>query len=235
MKISRTGLLCLVVLGTSILVHAQARRMPRPRRQTSKPAPPQQAPAQQPPAAPPAQQPSNRRTAAATTASARVPACEAAAGAAQRAVTCACPAKPVGTSEFTGWLPIGTNCTDKGHAADFTDLSKLQLAGKIEGLARRRNRHRRRTAQQPPHLLLLYQAERHHHRAQRSGGLQPELFQGRPTHHQRQAVRLQDLLRIPHLALPGGRPPFSPEDAVAGAVRHDENGLRRAHQVGHSG
>jgi len=32
---------------------------------------------------------------------------------------------------ITGWLPIGTNFTDKGHAADFTDLSKLQLAGKM--------------------------------------------------------------------------------------------------------
>jgi len=34
---------------------------------------------------------------------------------------------------LTGWLPIGNTFTDKGHAADFTGLSKLQLAGKSKG------------------------------------------------------------------------------------------------------
>jgi len=34
---------------------------------------------------------------------------------------------------LTGWLPIGHPFTDKGHAADFTGLSKLQLAGKSKG------------------------------------------------------------------------------------------------------
>jgi hypothetical protein len=34
---------------------------------------------------------------------------------------------------LTGWLPIGNTFTDKGHAADFTGASKLQLAGKSKG------------------------------------------------------------------------------------------------------
>jgi hypothetical protein len=34
---------------------------------------------------------------------------------------------------ITGWLPIGQSFVDKGHAASFTDPSKLQLAGKSKG------------------------------------------------------------------------------------------------------
>jgi hypothetical protein len=34
---------------------------------------------------------------------------------------------------ITGWLPIGQSWVDKGHAASFTDPSKLQLAGKSKG------------------------------------------------------------------------------------------------------
>jgi hypothetical protein len=34
---------------------------------------------------------------------------------------------------ITGWLPIGQSWVDKGHAAAFTDPSKLQLAGKSKG------------------------------------------------------------------------------------------------------
>src|ERR1019366_1546212 len=33
---------------------------------------------------------------------------------------------------ITGWLPIGQIWTDKGHAATFTDPSKLQLAGNAQ-------------------------------------------------------------------------------------------------------
>jgi hypothetical protein len=34
---------------------------------------------------------------------------------------------------ITGWLPIGQPVVDKGHAADFTGLSKLQLVGNSKG------------------------------------------------------------------------------------------------------
>jgi hypothetical protein len=34
---------------------------------------------------------------------------------------------------LTGWLPIGNSTVDKGHAADFTGLSRLDLAGKSHG------------------------------------------------------------------------------------------------------
>jgi hypothetical protein len=34
---------------------------------------------------------------------------------------------------LTGWLPIGQPFVDKGHAADFTGLSKLQLVGTSKG------------------------------------------------------------------------------------------------------
>ena len=59
MKISRTGLLCLVVLGTSILVHAQAPQDAAAAPADQQPAAPQ-APAQQPPA--PAPQPQQTPT-----------------------------------------------------------------------------------------------------------------------------------------------------------------------------
>jgi hypothetical protein len=127
-KISRTGLLCLVVLWSSTLVRAQAPQGPEPA-PADQQQPAAQAPAQQQPA--PAQEPQQQPPAEAT------PQPE------TRRLTLPPPPPREGDVRmpgeagysvgFTGWLPVGTNYTDKGHAADFTGLSKLELAGKSKG------------------------------------------------------------------------------------------------------
>jgi len=123
-KISRTGLLCLVVFGSSILVHAQAPQdaaVPA----DQQPAAPQ-APAQQQPA-PPQEPVPETTTVQPETRRLKLPPPPPKEGDVRM------PGEAGWNIGLTGWLPIGNTFTDKGHAADFTGLSKLQLAGKSKG------------------------------------------------------------------------------------------------------
>ena len=125
MKISRTGLLCLVVFGSSILVHAQAPQDAAAAPADQQPAAPQ-APAQQQPA-PPQQPAPETTTVQPETRRLKLPP-----RAAQRR------GRP---HAGRGWLEYRTYrlaahrqyLHRQGHAADFTGASKLQLAGKSKG------------------------------------------------------------------------------------------------------
>ena len=128
MKISRTGLLCLALVWTSTLVRAQAPQDTAPADQ--QPAA-QQAPAQQPqqpPAAPqqPQQQPNPEATTPPEPRRLNLP------PAPPKEADVRMPGEAGYYIGFSGWLPIGNNYTDKGHAATFTDPSFLQLAGKMK-------------------------------------------------------------------------------------------------------
>ena len=132
MKISRTVLLCLAVVWTSTLVRAQAPRDPAPAdQQPAQQAPAQQPPAQQPPqpaAAPqqPQQQPNPEATTPPEPRRLNLP------PAPPKEADVRMPGEAGYYVGFSGWLPIGNNYTDKGHAASFTDPSYLQLAGKMK-------------------------------------------------------------------------------------------------------
>ncbi len=136
MKISRTGLLCLALVWTSTLVRAQAPQDPAPPPSEQQPVaqqpaaqqPVQPAPAQQPPAAPqqPQQQPNPEATTPPEPKRLNLP------PAPPKEPDVRMPGEAGYYIGFTGWLPIGNNYTDKGHAADFTDPSFLQLAGKMK-------------------------------------------------------------------------------------------------------
>ena len=134
MKISRTGLLCLALVWTSTLVRAQAPQDTAPPPSDQQPAaqqPAQQAPAQQPqqpPAAPqqPQQQPNPEATTPPEPRRLNLP------PAPPKEADVRMPGEAGYYIGFTGWLPIGNNYTDKGHAAAFTDPSYLQLAGKMK-------------------------------------------------------------------------------------------------------
>src|ERR1019366_2327424 len=126
-KISRTGFLCLVLLGPSTLVRAQAAQdaaVAPADQQPAQQAPAQQQPAplqqpQQPPAeTPPQTEPQPQRL--------RLPPPP------PKVVDVRMPGEAGYYVGITGWLPIGQIWTDKGHAASFTDPSKLQLAGKAQ-------------------------------------------------------------------------------------------------------
>ena len=126
MKISRTGLLCLALLWTSTLVRAQA-----PRDAAAAPAdqqPAVQAPAPQQPAPPPQQpqQPPAETTPQPEPQRLKLPPPP------PKVVDVRMPGEAGYYVGITGWLPIGQIWTDKGHAAAFTDPSKLQLAGKAQ-------------------------------------------------------------------------------------------------------
>src|ERR1039458_4817501 len=118
-KISRTGLLCLALLWTSTLVRAQAAQDAAVAPADQQPA--QQAPAQQQPAPlqpPPQPEPQPQRL--------KLPPPP------PKVVDVRMPGEAGYYVGITGWLPIGQIWTDKGHAASFTDPSKLQLAGKAQ-------------------------------------------------------------------------------------------------------
>jgi len=126
-KISRTGLLCLALLWTSTLVRAQAAQdaaVAPADQQPAQQAPAQQQPAplqqpQQPPAeTPPQTEPQPQRL--------RLPPPP------PKVVDVRMPGEAGYYVGITGWLPIGQIWTDKGHAASFTDPSKLQLAGNAQ-------------------------------------------------------------------------------------------------------
>src|ERR1019366_6229302 len=121
-KISRTGLFCLAWLCTCTFVRAQPPQDAATEDQApaapQAPAPPPPPAAPQPPAETPPHPEAGRL---------RLPP----------------PPPKVGDGRMpgeagyfvgiTGWLPIGQSWVDKGHAASFTDPSKLQLAGKSKG------------------------------------------------------------------------------------------------------
>jgi hypothetical protein len=127
--ISRTGLLCLALVWTSTLVRAQAPQDPAPAPADQQPA--QQAPAQQPqqpPAAPqqPQQQPNPEASTPPEPRRLNLP------PAPPKEADVRMPGEAGYYVGFSGWLPIGNNYTDKGHAATFTDPSFLQLAGTMK-------------------------------------------------------------------------------------------------------
>jgi hypothetical protein len=99
-KISRTGLLGLALLGFSALAFAQA-------------------PAQQPPA----QSQPQETPQVETQRPIKLP------PAPPEVVDIRMPGESGWSIGLIGWLPIGHPFVDKGHGADFTGLSKLQLAG----------------------------------------------------------------------------------------------------------
>jgi hypothetical protein len=121
-KIYRTGLLCLVILWTSILVRAQAPQDSAPATADQQPA--AQTPAQQQPA--PAQQPPAEPTAPPEPKRLNLPPAPPKEGDVRM------PGEAGYYIGLSGWLPVGSNYTDKGHAATFTDPSLLQLAGKMK-------------------------------------------------------------------------------------------------------
>ncbi len=115
MKISRTGLFCLAILGTT-LVRAQAVQDAASAEQ--QPATQAPAPQQPPPQQPPAEgtpQPEARPL--------RLPPPP------PKIVDVRMPGEAGWNIGVIGWLPVGQMFVDKGHAATFTDPSKLQLAG----------------------------------------------------------------------------------------------------------
>ena len=122
MKISRTGLLCLALLCTSTFVRGQAPQDAATEDQQpaapQAPAPQEPAPPQQPPAETPPQ-PETQRL--------KLPPPP------PKVVDVRMPGEAGYYVGITGWLPIGPSWIDKGHAAAFTDPSKLQLAGKSKG------------------------------------------------------------------------------------------------------
>jgi hypothetical protein len=121
-KISRTGLLCLALLGTSTFVRAQAPQDVATEDQ--QPAAPQAPAAQQP--APPPQPPAETPTQPESV-RVRLP------PAPPKVVDVRMPGEAGYFVGITGWLPIGQSFVDKGRLASFTDPSKLQLAGKSKG------------------------------------------------------------------------------------------------------
>jgi hypothetical protein len=128
-KISRTGLLCLALLWTPALVSAQAPpdAAATPADQQSAPqAPAQQAPAPPPQQPQPPQQPSAETPPQLETQRLKLPPPP------PKVVDVRLPGEAGYYVGITGWLPIGQIFTDKGHAASFTDPSKLQLAGKAQ-------------------------------------------------------------------------------------------------------
>jgi hypothetical protein len=120
-KISRTGLLCLALLWTSTLVRAQAPRDAAVDDQ--QPAAPQ-APAPQQPQEPAAETPTPTQP---ETQRLKLPPPP------PKVVDVRMPGEAGYYVGITGWLPIGQSFIDKGHAALFTDPSKLQLAGNSKG------------------------------------------------------------------------------------------------------
>ena len=129
MKISRTGILCLALLWTSVVAGAQAPQdaaAPAAEQQPAPQAPAQQAPAQTAPAqaAPaPAQQPPAETTPQPEPQRLKLPPPP------PKVVDVRMPGESGWNIGVIGWLPVGPMWVDKGHASTFTDASKLQLAG----------------------------------------------------------------------------------------------------------
>ena len=138
MKIYRNGLLCLALLWMPALGSAQtvqdAPVVPTTAEGDEQQPPAQQAPQQQTPAQQPAPQPP------------AAPAQQPADTSQQpegphiklpppppKIVDVRMPGEAGYFIGFSGWLPMGTNFVDKGHASTFTDPSKLQLAGSSKG------------------------------------------------------------------------------------------------------
>ena len=109
-----------------MLVRAQAPRDAAAAPPDQPPAP--QAPAQQPPATPPQQpqQPPAETPPELQTQRVKLPPPP------PKVVDVRMPGEAGYYVGITGWLPGGQIFTDKGHAANFTDPSKLQLAGKVQ-------------------------------------------------------------------------------------------------------
>jgi hypothetical protein len=109
------------------LVRAQAPQdtAPADQQPAAQPAPAQQPPAQQPTAAP-QQQPNPEATTPVEPRPLKLP------PAPPKEADVRMPGEAGYYIGFSGWLPIGNNFTDKGHAASFTDPSYLQLAGTMK-------------------------------------------------------------------------------------------------------
>ena len=134
MKISRNGWLCVGLMWMAAAGAQAQDKTATPADDQAATAPQQQAPpAQQPPAQQPAQQPSQQVT---------VPPAPEQAGTAQNLKLPPPPPKVIdvrmpGEAGFyigiDGWRPFGNQFLDKGRMADFTGLSRLQLANSSHG------------------------------------------------------------------------------------------------------
>ena len=119
-KISRTGLLCLALVGTFSLPGAQAREDGASADQqpaAQEPAPQQPAPEPKPPAGTPAPAEAPRL---------KLPPPP------PKVVDVRMPGEAGYFVGISGWLPSGQIWSDKGHAAAFLDPSKLELPGKAK-------------------------------------------------------------------------------------------------------
>ena len=136
---------------------------------------------------------------------------------------------------LTGWLPTGNTFTDKGHAADFTSASKLQLAGKSKGAVGAEigiaaglhnsirisyfNSKLSGTTTAPNDLVIFSQ-----------GYLKGDELS---TNANLTDYKISyEYLTWPYPA--GGRH-FRLKTSVAGAVHHHEDDFRRAYQIVHTG